>query len=102
MYIQLVLLIADYFIGKNTDSLLNQQESESSEGLEGKGQKGQKASSSSLPSFRWFQLQYLSVYLIVMLADWLQVSLSLGLRLMFKDLSFSLHCYYPISCGMLH
>jgi Sugar-tranasporters, 12 TM len=33
-------------------------------------EKGNKIKSSS--EFRWFQLQYLSVYLTLMLADWLQ------------------------------
>ncbi len=33
---------------------------------------GKERSSASLTSFRYFQMQYLSVYWITMLADWLQ------------------------------
>ena len=39
--------------------------------VSGKSIKGSGAAHAST-KFRWFQLQYLSVYLIIMLADWLQ------------------------------
>ena len=78
LYIQLVLLIADYFLGKNAESLLLQESTKDSTkgSKDAKGEKGssskKKLQKASSTSFRWFQLQYLSVYLIVMLADWLQ------------------------------
>ena len=43
---------------------------DSSSSSAAKQEKGNGAKSTS--EFRWFQLQYLSVYLILMLADWLQ------------------------------
>lgn len=49
--------------------------------------------STQLNEFRWFQLKYLSVYLILMLADWLQGTNMYTLYSVSLFASFFVNCF---------